>query len=120
MREGYEFGILLFIGYKLEKFAEKFNIYRKLRKKYFKLTNKTQREALYRINRQSDDYEKPVKCPFCLFSTRNKVLYEEHISNFHGYPKDIDLSYLVELSNAELERSKIHVEKANPTYLSYL
>ena len=86
------------------------------RKRYFKYTNKTQANALAYLERCTDD-GKSFKCPHCTYSTRNGQMFNDHISEEHGYPKDMEI---FEYIHDDKIIPCSTVEKANPEYLKYL
>lgn len=84
-------------------------------KKWFKYTNKTQREAL-RILEYEYSTGKVERCPVCKsFATSYPLRMEDHISEEHGFPKDMVVAEYIR--DVDI-RPK--VEKADTTYLKYL
>lgn len=88
-----------------------------LRIRYYKLTNKTQREALDWLDRA--DTNGFYLCPECGKTFKNDKLFEDHINVFHGYPRDMDIIRFY-TSDSPTPTTYGGVTKANPEYLKYL
>jgi len=87
--------------------------------KYFKFTNKTQKEALKYLGEYNEYYNgKSYRCPECQGHFKGSVNFEEHISKVHGYPRDMDIEALLAKNYVPTDRG--YVKKADSNYLKYL
>ena len=109
--------IWLYLGYTL--FTTYYESIRWCKVKYFKFTNKTQKEALKYLT-EYDEYSngKSYRCPECQAYLKGSHMFSEHISIVHGYPRDMDIEVL--LSKSYIPKEIGYVKKADPNYLKYL
>lgn len=86
---------------------------KRIKRWYWSWKSPIMADAVYYFKTRVEDGK--YRCPECDFRTTNSIKFEEHISEVHGYPKDIDI-----MKYYEEPEYKPLVEPANPLYIEML